>query len=136
VLASAEVVGAAATLHELAREYALQRHQFGHPIGSFQAVRHLLADMLVQLERLVVEHSRRASLDEQTPRTRRGPLAIAKAYAAVRPRRWHRERCRSSAASPSPRAPGAPLSAADPVRGGTFGSARDHERALPAPSPP
>ncbi len=35
---------------ELSREYAIQRRQFGRTIGSFQAVRHILADMFVQLE--------------------------------------------------------------------------------------
>ena len=32
-------------------EYVQTRHQFGRPIGSFQAVKHRLADLLVELER-------------------------------------------------------------------------------------
>jgi alkylation response protein AidB-like acyl-CoA dehydrogenase len=32
-------------------EYAKQREQFGVPIGSFQAIKHKFADMLVSLER-------------------------------------------------------------------------------------
>jgi len=32
----------------VARAYALEREQFGAPIGSFQAVKHLLADMYVR----------------------------------------------------------------------------------------
>jgi alkylation response protein AidB-like acyl-CoA dehydrogenase len=43
-------VGTAARAMELAVEYAGQRHQFGKPIGSFQAIQHLCADMLVDLE--------------------------------------------------------------------------------------
>ena len=34
----------------MARAYALEREQFGVPIGSFQAVKHLLADMYVRVE--------------------------------------------------------------------------------------
>ena len=33
---------------DVARAYALERHQFGVPIGSFQAVKHMLADMYVR----------------------------------------------------------------------------------------
>ena len=35
---------------ELAVQYAKERVQFGHPIGSFQAVKHRCADMLVDVE--------------------------------------------------------------------------------------
>jgi alkylation response protein AidB-like acyl-CoA dehydrogenase len=44
LLAAAEACGAAAGILELARRYARDRRQFGHAIGSFQAVRHILAD--------------------------------------------------------------------------------------------
>jgi alkylation response protein AidB-like acyl-CoA dehydrogenase len=50
VLAAAEAVGAAASALDLAREHASQRRQFGRTIGSFQAIRHLLADMHVKAE--------------------------------------------------------------------------------------
>ena len=43
-------VGAAARALELALAYAREREQFGVPIGSFQAVQHLLCDMLFDLE--------------------------------------------------------------------------------------
>ncbi len=45
-----ELVGAARTMLELAREHALNRVQFGQPISRFQAVRHRLADTLVAIE--------------------------------------------------------------------------------------
>lgn len=49
-LAAAEAAGAASTaLHTTAR-YTTERHQFGLPIGTFQAVKHRLADMLVAVE--------------------------------------------------------------------------------------
>jgi alkylation response protein AidB-like acyl-CoA dehydrogenase len=43
-------VGAAEVALDLAVEYAKERIQFDHPIGSFQAVQHLCAEMLQALE--------------------------------------------------------------------------------------
>jgi alkylation response protein AidB-like acyl-CoA dehydrogenase len=42
--AAAEGIGAASRALDIAIEYAKERKQFGRPIGSFQAVQHLLAD--------------------------------------------------------------------------------------------
>jgi alkylation response protein AidB-like acyl-CoA dehydrogenase len=42
-----EQVGGADRALEMARDYALQRMAFGRPIGSFQAIKHMLADMYV-----------------------------------------------------------------------------------------
>ena len=50
VLTAALQVGLAARMTELAVDYAKQREQFGRPIGSFQAVKHLCADMFVRAE--------------------------------------------------------------------------------------
>jgi alkylation response protein AidB-like acyl-CoA dehydrogenase len=50
VLSGAMCVGLAAATLELAVAYAKERQQFGRPIGSFQAVKHLCADMLVRVE--------------------------------------------------------------------------------------
>ena len=47
---SAEMLGGATTVMNLAVEYAKHREQFGRPIGSFQAVKHRCADMLVDVE--------------------------------------------------------------------------------------
>lgn len=50
LLTAAQLLGGALAAVELATEYAKQREQFGRPIGSFQAVKHLLAEMLVKAE--------------------------------------------------------------------------------------
>jgi alkylation response protein AidB-like acyl-CoA dehydrogenase len=49
-LAAAEAAGAADTALQQTARYATERHQFGLPIGTFQAVKHRLADMLVAVE--------------------------------------------------------------------------------------
>ncbi|MET0903222.1 MAG: acyl-CoA dehydrogenase family protein [Acidimicrobiales bacterium] len=48
VLSAALLTGLAHRSLEVARAYALERQQFDAPIGSFQAVKHLLADMYVR----------------------------------------------------------------------------------------
>ena len=50
VALAAEQVGGAQTCLEMSVEYAKVRMQFGRPIGSFQAIKHKCADMLVQVE--------------------------------------------------------------------------------------
>lgn len=50
VLVAADALGAAERMLDLAVEYAGQRQQFGVPIGSFQAVKHAAAEMLVTVE--------------------------------------------------------------------------------------
>jgi len=47
---SADLLGGAARALDMAVEYAKDRVQFGKPIGSFQAVKHRCADMLVDVE--------------------------------------------------------------------------------------
>jgi alkylation response protein AidB-like acyl-CoA dehydrogenase len=50
VLSVSETVGAMDVLFDTARRYAIDRTAFGRPIGSFQAVKHQLADLSLSLE--------------------------------------------------------------------------------------
>ena len=50
VALAAEQVGGAQRCLDMAVEYAKQRVQFGRPIGSFQAIKHKCADMMVAVE--------------------------------------------------------------------------------------
>ncbi|WP_407146712.1 acyl-CoA dehydrogenase [Bradyrhizobium sp. ORS 86] len=53
--------GAALRGFELATDYAKERHQFGQPIGRFQAIQHKLANGFIALEgvRLIIDHAAR-----------------------------------------------------------------------------
>lgn len=70
-----ELVGASRTMLGLAREHALERIQFGRPIGMFQAVRHRLAEAYVAIE--AADAALTAAWDDGTPFT----AAMAKAVA-------------------------------------------------------
>jgi alkylation response protein AidB-like acyl-CoA dehydrogenase len=76
----AEAIGAASTALSLAVGYARERRQFGRPIGTFQAVQHLLADAHVMRESAwaTVLHAA-GTLDEPTGDAAEA-VAIAKAY--------------------------------------------------------
>lgn len=50
ILSAAEAVGVARASLQAATDYAKVREQFGRPIGSFQAVKHHLANMLIDTE--------------------------------------------------------------------------------------
>jgi alkylation response protein AidB-like acyl-CoA dehydrogenase len=50
LLTAAEQLGSAARTCELAVQHARAREQFSQPIGAFQAVKHLCAEMLVRVE--------------------------------------------------------------------------------------
>ena len=79
VALAAEQSGGARRCLELSTEHARTRHQFGRPIGAFQAVKHKCADMLVQVE-LAEAASREAArlADEGSPEF---PVAAAVAHA-------------------------------------------------------
>ena len=46
-----DAVGAAQQLFDVSLDYVKHREQFGVPVGSFQAIKHKFADLLVLLER-------------------------------------------------------------------------------------
>jgi len=50
ILLAFEQVGGADAALDMARNYAMERYAFGRPIGSFQAIKHKLADVYVALE--------------------------------------------------------------------------------------
>jgi alkylation response protein AidB-like acyl-CoA dehydrogenase len=50
VALACEQVGVAERALDMARDYGLLRTQFGRPIGSFQAIKHKLADVLLEVE--------------------------------------------------------------------------------------
>lgn len=76
----AESVGGAQKVLDMSVEYSKVRVQFGRPIGSFQAVKHKCADMLVDVEmaRSAMYYAAWASSDNEAEL----PLAasVAKAY--------------------------------------------------------
>ena len=76
-------VGAAQRALELSVEYAKERVQFDKPIGSFQAVQHLCADMLrtVELGRAAGYYACWA-LDEASPEEAHRAATLARAFAA------------------------------------------------------
>ena len=50
VMSSAEMLGAARRCLDMSVEYVKVREQFGQPVGSFQAIRHRCAEMLLEAE--------------------------------------------------------------------------------------
>jgi len=72
VALTGEQVGAAARIFEMTVEYSKVRHQFGRPIGSFQALKHRMADLHVRLE--AARSAAYAAADGTLP------AAAAKAY--------------------------------------------------------
>ena len=82
VLLAAEQVGGAQACLDLTVEYAKIRTQFGRKIGSFQAVKHRCADMMVAIEsaRSAVYHAAAAAAD--SPDELPVAAAMAKAVAS------------------------------------------------------
>lgn len=82
-LAGADLVGIMHGAVQLATEYATFRQQYGAPIGSFQAVQHMLADAFVQMEgsRSVALHAAWA-VDALPADDALAAAAVAKAYCA------------------------------------------------------
>lgn len=79
--ASAQLVGLAGRMIDLAVEYAEEREQFGRAIGSFQAVQHQLADALLRLEFARPAVYRAAHAVARGEPDRSLHVSMAKAYA-------------------------------------------------------
>jgi alkylation response protein AidB-like acyl-CoA dehydrogenase len=79
----AENTGAAQKSMEIAVDYAKERHQFGVPIGAFQAIKHKCADMLPGVEgsRGLLYYAAWA-MEEEDPKTGAMAAAAAKTYSA------------------------------------------------------
>jgi alkylation response protein AidB-like acyl-CoA dehydrogenase len=68
VLIAADALGAMDRMMSMAVDYSKQRQQFGVPIGSFQAVKHAAATMLVGVEAArSITYFAAASVDQQHP---------------------------------------------------------------------
>ncbi len=83
IAAVVDGTGAASRALEMAVEYAKERRQFDRPIGSFQAVQHLCADMLraVELARAGAYYACWAA-DAADPAERHRAATMAQAFAA------------------------------------------------------
>src|SRR5260370_7941355 len=79
---AAEQIGGAAQCLDLAVEYAKVREQFGRPIGSFQAIKHKCANLLLEVEsgRSAVYHASTAAAEHQPDAAL--PAALAYAYSS------------------------------------------------------
>ena len=77
-----ETVGVAQRALDLTVQYALERKQFGRPIGGFQAVKHRCVDMMVAVEnaRSLAYYAAWAVAGRHREATK--ALAMAKAYAS------------------------------------------------------
>ncbi|WP_182357915.1 acyl-CoA dehydrogenase [Tomitella gaofuii] len=83
-LAAAEAAGVAGWTLDTAVEYAKIREQFGRPIGTFQAVKHLCAEMLCRAEQArAVAWDAAVAADEGAAAEDGGDQAIAAAVAAA-----------------------------------------------------
>jgi alkylation response protein AidB-like acyl-CoA dehydrogenase len=76
-----EMVGTAQSIFDVTLDYAKQRQQFGVPIGSFQAIKHKFADMMILLERArATGYFAALTIAEDDPR-RANATSVAKAAA-------------------------------------------------------
>ncbi|HEX3359856.1 MAG TPA: acyl-CoA dehydrogenase family protein [Solirubrobacterales bacterium] len=82
VATAAEAVGAASAALDMAIEYSREREQFGAPIGSFQALKHLMADAHVDRESAWSSVLYAAAAIDEGDAEAAEAVAIAKAYSA------------------------------------------------------
>ena len=79
---AAEQLGGAQRALDMAVEYAKIRHQFGRPIGSFQAIKHRCADLLLEVESLRSAVSYAAAAVAESPAEVPVIASLVKAYAS------------------------------------------------------
>jgi alkylation response protein AidB-like acyl-CoA dehydrogenase len=77
---AAEALGGAERVLEMTTEYAKQRIQFGRAIGSFQALKHRLADMMTEVEAARSAAWYAACVADEAPQELAEAAAIAKSY--------------------------------------------------------
>jgi len=75
-----EQAGAAMRAMEMSAEYARTRFQFGRAIGSFQAVKHMCADMLLEAQSALSAARHVAAAFDAADPDRYADLALAQAY--------------------------------------------------------
>ncbi len=76
----AEQAGGAMHAMQMAVDYARVRHQFGRAIGSFQAIKHLCVDMLLEAESAISAARHVAAAFDADEPDRTVDLALAQAY--------------------------------------------------------
>ena len=79
---AAEQLGGAQRALDMAVGYAMTRHQFGRPIGSFQAIKHRCADLLLEVESLRSAVAYAAAAVAENSAEVPVVAALAKAYAS------------------------------------------------------
>jgi alkylation response protein AidB-like acyl-CoA dehydrogenase len=77
-----EQVGGAERCLQTATEYAKDRVQFGRPIGSFQAIKHMLADVLVEVESAAAAADYATWVVDNEPEQIPHVASMAKAFAS------------------------------------------------------
>jgi alkylation response protein AidB-like acyl-CoA dehydrogenase len=84
LMIAARCCGAAERLLDLARDWALERTAFGHPIAEYQGVQFPLADSLTELlaARLMTYHAAHEFDTNSDARIVHGKVAMAKLYAS------------------------------------------------------
>lgn len=81
-----EAVGHGMAAYEIAARYAVEREQFGRPIGSFQLVQNKLANMLSELTAMQLMCNRMAELGETGRLT--GPMASMVKMSTAQKAKW------------------------------------------------
>jgi alkylation response protein AidB-like acyl-CoA dehydrogenase len=90
VLQTAGIVGAARAVLEMTNQYAKDRHQFGNPIGRYQAVQYMVSDVLLDLHRTDLL-ARQAAFRIATGRPHAKEAAMAISFGKAACAHFHRQ---------------------------------------------